>query len=100
MAKVGCTTLVRGHEKVIEGFRSVYQDGGARLLNLISSGGENNRDLPEDSSYRDVKPMAMTITIRDSETTISPWLIDYEQFNDPSRNKFFASAPEIAHKAQ
>ncbi len=99
MAKVGCTTLVRGHEKVVEGFRSVYKDGGARLINLFSSGGENNLDLPEDSSYRDVTPMAMTITMRGSETKILPWVIDYERFNDPSRNKFFATAPEIAHKA-
>jgi hypothetical protein len=100
MAKVGCTTLVRGHEKVIEGFRSVYQDGGARLLNLFSAGGENNRDLPADSSYRDVTPMAMTMTITETETKVLPWAIDYEKFNDPTKNKFFASAPEIQHKAE
>jgi hypothetical protein len=100
MTKIGCTTLVRGHEKVLEGFKSVYKDGGARLLNLFSAGGENNRDLPEDSSYRDVTPMAMTMTISaEGETKVSPWLIDYEKFNDPSKNKFFASAPEIQHKA-
>jgi uncharacterized tellurite resistance protein B-like protein len=99
MAKIGCTTLVRGHEKVLEGFKSVYQGGGARLLNLFSAGGENNRDLPEDSSYRDVTPMAMTMTITEDETKVSPWPIDYEKFNDPSKNKFFASDPEIEHKA-
>lgn len=100
MAKVGCTTMVRGHEKVLEGFRSVYKDGGARLLNLFSAGGENNRDLPEDSSYRDVTPMAMTMTISaEGETKVAPWVIDYEQFNDPAKNLFFASEPEIEHKA-
>jgi len=25
-------------------------------------------------------------------------LIDYERFNDPRRNRFFASPPEIEHK--
>ena len=100
MAKIGCTTLVRGHEKVLEGFKSVYQDGGARLLNLFSAGGENNRDLPEGSSYRDVKPMAMTMLLSDNETKVTPWPIDYERFNDPAKNKFFASAPEIKHKTE
>ncbi len=99
MAKIGCSTLVRGHEKVIEGFRSVYKDGGARLLNLFSAGGINNRDLPADSSYREVQPMAMTMTIRGDETPVTPWAIEYEKFNDPARNLFFASAPEIKHKA-
>ena len=98
MAKIGCSTLVRGHEKVIEGFKSVYESGGARLLNLFSAGGENNRDLPEDSSYRDVTPLAMTMTLSGEETKVTPWVIEYEKFNDPSRNLFFASAPEIAHK--
>jgi hypothetical protein len=100
MAKIGCTTLVRGHEKVLEGFKSVYKTGGARLLNLFSAGGENNLDLPEDSSYRDVIPMAMTMLISDEETVVSPWPIDYEKFNDPSKNKFFATDPEIEHKAE
>ncbi len=98
MAKVGCSTLVRGHEKVIEGFRSVYEDGGARLLNLFSAGGANNRDLPEDSSYRDVVPMAMTMLLESENSKVTPWVIEYEKFNDPKRNLFFASAPEIAHK--
>jgi len=99
MAKIGCSTMVRGHEKVIEGFKSVYQDGGARLLNLFSAGGEHNRDLPEDSSYRDVVPMAMTMVISKDESTVTPWPIEYGKFNDPKRNLFFASAPEIQHKA-
>ena len=100
MAKVGCNTMVRGHEKIIEGFRSIYDDDSAHLLNLFSAGGENNRDLPEDSSYRDVTPMALTMLISDDETKVTPWAIDYEKFNDPSKNKFFASEPEIEHKAE
>lgn len=100
MAKLHCTTLVRGHEKVPEGFRSVYESGACRLLNLFSAGGENNQDLPADSSYRSVTPMALTLRIENQETRVTPWVIDYERFNDPTTNAFFASAPEIAHKAE
>ncbi|MBL4635652.1 MAG: metallophosphoesterase [Kofleriaceae bacterium] len=99
MNRIGCTTMVRGHEKVVEGFKSVYEEGGARLLSLFSAGGEHNKDLPENSSYRDVTPMAMTIHLNGDETKVTPWLIDYQQFNDPKKNLFFASAPEIKHKA-
>ena len=99
MAKLGCTSLVRGHEKVLSGFRSVYPNGNAHLLNLFSAGGETNLDLPADSSYREVTPMALTIRIgKDGETKVTPWAIDYEHFNDPLRNRFHASAPEIETK--
>ncbi len=29
---------------------------------------------------------------------VVPWVIDYKRWNDPARNKFFATAPEIEHK--
>jgi len=29
---------------------------------------------------------------------VTPWLIDYKRFNDPKRNRFFATPPEIEHK--
>lgn len=100
MARIGCTTLVRGHERIDEGFRSLYDDGSARLLNLFSAGGANNEDLPADSSYREVTPMALTIRVGPEGTHVTPWPIEYERFNDPERNAFFASPPEIAHKAE
>jgi len=98
MSQIGCSTMVRGHEKVVDGFRSVYPLGKMPLLNLFSAGGFDNEDLPENSSYREVTPMALTMTIEDGVTKATPWAIDYKRFNDPTRNRFFASKPEIEHK--
>lgn len=97
MARLGCSMMVRGHEKV-DGFKLVYGDT-VSLATLFSAGGEHNRDLPPDSSYRSVNPMAATIRIEDGKAELTPWRIDYQRFNDPSRNRFFASPPEIAHNA-
>ena len=99
MAELGCTTMVRGHEKIIRGFRAMYDGGRAQLLNLFSAGGADNDDLPPDSSYREVTPMAMTMRIGGDGVKVTPWLIEYQRYNDPQRNRFFQSAPEIEHKA-
>ena len=99
MATLGCTTLVRGHEKVVSGFRTVYGGGGASLLNVFSAGGATNEDLPADSSYREVTPMALTLRIRDDHVRATPWVIDYARYNDPDRNQFFASPAEIEHRS-
>jgi uncharacterized tellurite resistance protein B-like protein len=98
MDRIGCTTMVRGHEKIAEGFRSVYPDNRITLLNLFSAGGADNADLPADSSYREVTPMAMTIHIEDGHKKVTPWAIDYRTYNDPRRNAFYAARPEIDHK--
>lgn len=98
MDRIGCTTMIRGHEKIAEGFRSVYPDNRVTLLNLFSAGGVDNADLPSDSSYREVTPMALTIHIQDGQKNVTPWAIDYRAFNDPRRNAFYASRPEIEHK--
>jgi hypothetical protein len=99
MRRIGCTMMVRGHEKVDEGFRDVYPDSPIRLLNLFSAGGHDNADLPESSSYRTVTPMAATIEVEGGGATrVVPWALDYKRFNDPERNRFFARAPEIEHK--
>lgn len=98
LQKIGCNTLVRGHEKVDEGFRRVYDDPNQLLITLFSAGGHDNKDLPGDSSYRSVTPMAMTVKHKDGKTEISPWKIDYQRYNAPERNKFFQSRPEIEHK--
>lgn len=91
LAKLQCNTMVRGHEKVTEGFKEVYADPDARLLNLFSAGGETNNDLPEDSSYREVTPMALTIRHRDGISQMTPFRIEYERYNDPEYNAFFKS---------
>jgi hypothetical protein len=100
MQRVGCTAMVRGHEKVNEGFVQVYDDPQAQLFTLFSSGGADNDDLPSGSSYRTVSPKALTIKIgKDSVATYEPWSPDYRTYNDPERNAFFKAPPEIAHKA-
>ncbi|MBK9032624.1 MAG: metallophosphoesterase [Myxococcales bacterium] len=98
MRRLGCTMLVRGHEKIDEGFREVYPGNPITLLNLFSAGGADNDDLPDTSSYRSVTPMAATIHVGAGTARVVPWEIDYKPWNDPARNKFFATAPEIEHK--
>lgn len=97
MARFGCSMLVRGHEKVDAGFKTMYGEV-ASLLSLFSAGGAENTDLPVDSSYRTVTPMAATIRLEGGTASVTPWLIDYKRFNDPKRNRFFATPPEIEHK--
>jgi hypothetical protein len=97
MARLGCSMMVRGHEKIDEGFKTMYGDL-ASLLSLFSAGGAENNDLPPDSSYRSVTPMAATIRVEGGNAAVTPWLIDYKRFNDPKRNRFFAAPPEIEHK--
>jgi calcineurin-like phosphoesterase family protein len=97
MQQLGCSMMVRGHEKVDSGFRPMYSDQTS-LISLFSAGGADNEDLPRDSSYRTVTPMAATIRLEAGTAQVTPWLIDYQRFNDPKRNRFFASPPEIEHK--
>jgi len=89
MAKLGCKTLVRGHERVVEGFRKIYDDPEAMLLSLFSAGGATNDDLPLESNYRQVTPMALTIKHKDGIQQVTPFLIDYGRYNDPRYNAFF-----------
>ena len=97
MQKLGCSMMVRGHEKVDAGFQTMYSDQTS-LITLFSAGGADNNDLPPDSSYRTVTPMAATIRLENGTAQVTPWPIDYKRFNDPKRNRFFATPPEIAHK--
>jgi hypothetical protein len=99
MSRLGLSSMVRGHEKIDEGFKSIYPEHPIALLNLFSAGGADNDDLPEHSSYRTVTPMALTVHVEAGTTRVVPWAIDYKHFNDPRRNRFFASKPEIEHKA-
>jgi len=89
MGRIGCNLLVRGHEKVNAGFRDHYPKDDIRLLTLFSAGGVANEDLPPDSNYRDVRPMALTITRSGGETKVTPWPIDYRAYQGPERNAFF-----------
>ncbi|MBS2019557.1 MAG: metallophosphoesterase [Deltaproteobacteria bacterium] len=104
MQRVGAHTMVRGHEKVLSGFSTSYADDDhARLFTLFSSGGKGNGDLPTESAYREVTPMALTITGDGSGLPtglkITPWAPDWASYNDPERNAFFKVPPEIEHRA-
>ena len=101
MKRIGCHTLVRGHEKVPEGFRRVYDDDGGLLITLFSAGGADNHDLPPTSSYRGVQPMAMRM-VRSAagDTSITPFPIEWESYNDPERNAFRRRPAEIEHRME
>jgi hypothetical protein len=98
LRRIGCHTLVRGHEKVNEGFKRTYDDPEQLLITLFSAGGLKNDDLPRESGYRTVTPMAMTIRHLNGHSDITPWKVDYERWNDPEKNAFFKVAPEIEHR--
>jgi hypothetical protein len=95
LQKIGCHTLVRGHEKVNEGFRRNFNDEDLLLMTLFSAGGSDNHDLPEVSSYRHVTPMALTMMYEDGKCQITPWPIEYATYNDPKRNAFFREAAQL-----
>ena len=89
LGRIGCKTMVRGHERVPEGFRKVYDDPEGILLTLFSAGGARNDDLPADSGFREVSPKALTIRLANGVSTFVPFEIDYARFNDPRHNAFF-----------
>jgi hypothetical protein len=95
LQRIGCHTLVRGHEKVNEGFVRTYDDEDLLLITLFSAGGADNDDLPASSGYRSVSPMAMTMTVADGGMRITPWKIRYGEFNSPEYNNFFKAPPAI-----
>ena len=90
MARTGCAALIRGHERIPEGLRVVYDDRQARLITLFSAGGSRNEDLPAESNYREVTPMALLLRHRDGITRATPFAIDYERYNSPESNGFLA----------
>ena len=97
MQRIGCTLMVRGHERVLEGFQKVYPDEDRTLLTVFSAGGAENDDLPKRSGYRRVKPKALRIRYDDGAVSVEPFAIDYKAYNDPNRNAFFRTPPELNH---
>lgn len=88
--RIGCSVIVRGHERVIDGFRTTYDLPDATLFTLFSAGGRANLDLPETSNYREVTPRGLTIRWRDGVSRVSSFEIDWARYNDPVRNRFLA----------
>jgi len=99
MERTGFQTMIRGHEKIDDGFRVVFNLGDLLLLNLFSAGGANNVDLPPESSYRKVTPMALTILCRDGREEAYPWPIDWSTFNAPARNGYLRGLPELQFRS-
>lgn len=98
MERTGFQTLIRGHEKVDEGFKVVYDLGDRFLINLFSAGGAENADLPLASSYRKVTPMALTLQYENGHEHATPWPIDWAAYNSPARNGFLRGLPALQFK--
>ena len=98
MDRLGCHTMIRGHEQIDAGFEVIYDVGGTRLLNLFSAGGADNRDLPPDSSYRKVRPMALTVVQDATGLRAIPWPIEYQRFNFEVHNGFYRAAQLLEHR--
>ncbi len=91
LARIGCSAMVRGHERVVDGFRTSYDLPDARLFTLFSAGGATSLDLPETSNYREVTPTGLTIRWREGVSRIAPFAIDWARYGEPARNRFLAS---------
>jgi len=87
LSRIGCSVMVRGHERILDGFHRGNDDA---LYTLFSAGGATNLDLPETSNYREVTPRGLTIRWRDGVSRVSPFVIDWARYNDPARNRFLA----------
>jgi hypothetical protein len=100
MERTGFQTLIRGHEKIEDGFRVVYNLGDLMLINLFSAGGATNADLPLASSYRKVTPMALTLMCNADREDAYPWAIDWQTFNAPARNGYLRGLPELQFRSE
>lgn len=89
MQRTNLSALIRGHEKIDRGFDRFYDLGEHMLLNVFSAGGSTNADLPEDSSYRAVTPMAITLQTIAGRITGTPWPLDYQPFNFAPHNGLY-----------
>ena len=88
-------TMVRGHEKVDEGFQHGLRRRPTRAAQRCSPrAAATTTTCRRQSSYREVTPMALTMTGQGRpRAQVTPWAIDYERYNDPERNAFFRVRP-------
>lgn len=89
MAAVGCHTLIRGHEQVDSGFSTPFDLGHCRMHTVFSAGGHDNADLPSDSRYRSVTPMALGVRTSGGATQLVPWAIQYAPFCSAAHNGLY-----------
>ncbi|MBA3454203.1 MAG: serine/threonine protein phosphatase [Deltaproteobacteria bacterium] len=95
MERAGMTTMIRGHEQIDRGFDVFYDLGDQLLLTVFSAGGSVNADLPPESSYRAVTPMALTLQYGNGTPTATPWMIDYAPFNFAPHNGLYRAQPVL-----
>lgn len=95
MKRSGMTTMIRGHEQIDRGFDVYYDLGDTRLLTVFSAGGADNNDLPAESSYRNVTPMALSLQYGQGTPTATPWPIHYQPFNFAPHNGLYRPQPVL-----
>jgi Calcineurin-like phosphoesterase len=95
MDRIGCTTMIRGHERFEQGFHRIYELEELQLLSLFSAGGAHNLDLPVGSAYRQTVPMAATLSVSGGHEILTPWEIDYVSCNAHFRNGFLRERWEL-----
>jgi hypothetical protein len=100
LKRIGCHTMVRGHEKVESGFERNYHSPEVTVVTLFSAGGTVNDDLPVSSTYRSVTPRALVVKWVDGDLSMTPFLIQYEKYNDPAHNAFFRAPAQITHAVE
>ncbi len=98
MERTGLHSLIRGHEKIDRGFDVVYDLGEHVLLSLFSSGGAENADLPLDSSYREVTPVALSMLAGGGQLTATPWPLRYQPFNYEPHNGLYRRQPVLDYR--
>ena len=98
MQRTGLHTLIRGHEKIDQGFDVFFDLGEHALVRLFSAGGATNADLPLDSSYRAVTPMALTMHAEQGRLTATPWALAYQPFNYEPHNGLYRPHPLLEYR--
>jgi hypothetical protein len=100
MERAGLTTMIRGHEQIDRGFDVFYDLGDRLLLTVFSAGGGSNADLPAESSYRTVTPMALSLQYGQGTPTATPWPIEYAPFNYAPHNGLYRAQPVLEFRYQ
>ena len=98
MQRTGLHTLIRGHEKIDQGFDVFFDLGEHALVRLFSAGGADNSDLPLDSSYRAVTPMALTMHAEQGRLSATPWPLAYQPFNYEPHNGLYRPHPLLEYR--
>ena len=98
MQRTGMQVMVRGHEQIERGFELFYDLGDRALIDVFSAGGYDNADLPIDSSYRAVTPMALTVEHGQGTPVFTPWPLQYRPFNFAPHNGLYRPQPLLEYK--